>query len=104
MVHDKKEELKKMKLKHEKRSLKNYNEKKRIDDINSPNLIGYYKSSYNNIKEYYVKIQSVIERLAKLRGPNNMKDIIMQRKRADKLYIEEYGKLVMFEEHDKINN
>jgi len=94
-----------MKLKHEQRSLKNYNEKKRIDDINSVNLIGYYKSSHTRIRDYYLQIQDVVKKLEKYRDSTNMKDIVMQKKRADKLFQEDYIKLIVFDDNsDKINN
>lgn len=93
-----------MKSDHEKNSMKNYNEKKRIDDINSPSLIRYYKKSYNNIKEYYSKIQETINKIEKLRGPKNMKDVNLHKKRADELFYKEYQNLIAFDETDKIAN
>lgn len=104
-VHNKKEDLKRMKQKHEQRSLKNYNEKKRIDDINSANLIGYYKSSHLRIRDNYLQIQDVVRKLEKYRNTDNMKDILMLKKRADKIFHEEYTKLIIFDENtEKINN
>lgn len=99
-----KEELKKKKLKHETKSLKNYNEKKRIDDINSVSLIKYYRESHNNIRDYYMRIQEVVSNIEKLRDPTNIKDINMLKKRAEKLYYEEYNKLIVFEENEKQQN
>ena len=83
---------------HEKKSLKNYNEKKRIDDINSKSLIDYYKGSYQNITKLYNDIQDVIKELSKLRDPNNMKDVKMLQKHADKLFADDYKKLILIEE------
>ena len=103
IVRSKKDKIKDMKTAHEKKSMKNYNEKKRIDDINSPNLIGYYKGSYNNIREYYVEIQNIANKLEKLRGSKNMKDVNIHKKRADELFHKDYQELVAFEETDKIN-
>ncbi len=103
-VQIQKEVLKKKKEAHEKKSLKNYNEKKRVDDINSTNLIGYYKQSHKNIREYYLKILDTIKKLEKIRNPENMKDVVMQKKRADVLFHNEYSKLIVFEDNERVNN
>lgn len=103
-VRQKKEILKTKQANHEKKSLKNYNEKKRIDDINSKSLISYYKGSYSSITEIYANIQQVIFQLSKIRSPNNMKDIKMLQKHAEKLFNEEYKKLIVFENNDRVNN
>lgn len=83
---------------HEKKSLKNYNEKKRVDDINSKSLIDYYKGSYHNIKDLYNNIQKVIGELSKLRDPDNMKDVKMLQKHAEKLFTDDYKKLIEIKE------
>lgn len=95
LVHLKKEELKLIKETHEKKSLKNYNEKKRIDDINSNNLINYYNTSHNKIKEYNEQIAITIKKLSKYRG-NNMKDVNMHKIKVKSLN-EDFKNLIAFE-------
>lgn len=96
----KKTKLKNEQMKHEKNILLTYKEKKKIDDINSPNLIGYYKSSYKKIDDLYTNIQLVINQLEKVRGKtSNNSDIKRLQKRAENLYLKEYKELYSFEEH-----
>ncbi len=103
-VRQKKETLKIKQADHEKKSLKNYNEKKRIDDINSKSLVSYYKSSYKNIQQIYTDIQGVVMQLSKIRTKENMKDVRMLQKRAEQLFTDEYKKLILFEDNERMNN
>ncbi len=103
-VRQKKETLKIKQADHEKKSLKNYNEKKRIDDINSKSLVSYYKSSYKNINQIYSDIQGVVMQLSKIRTKENMKDVRMLQKRAEQLFNDEYKKLIVFEDNERIHS
>ena len=102
-VKVKKEALKNKQATHEKKSLKNYNEKKRIDDINSKSLISYYKKSYKNIKTINDKIQEAAFELSRLRPANKQTDIKILLDHTKKL-MSDHSKLIAFEDHERINN